>query len=157
MIGQRHNFRKAVTLVEALVAATVVAVLALGGLVYQYLGATHFRIAHAELTATRVGQLVIEDWKGAGAPNLENYDATGLEVGFSKPIAGDNSSYLIAVDGITMHLTLSYDDVDVDEDAGVTLRQINVKVQWRKDYAAGELEENDPSIILTTYARLGED
>ncbi|MBN2181291.1 MAG: hypothetical protein JW715_05205 [Sedimentisphaerales bacterium] len=157
MIAQKHSFRRAVSLVEALVAAAVVAVLALGGLAYQYLGATHFHIARAELAATRAGQLLMEDWKGAGAPNLENYDATTLEVGFEKPVAGDNGSYVITVDGIKLHLSLSYEDIDEDEFAHVTLRRLAVEIQWRQDFGSGDVDDDDPSIILTTYARKGRD
>lgn len=145
------------TLVEALIAATVVAILALGALVYQYLGATHFRIAHAELTATRAGQLLIEDWKGSGAPDIENYDASTLGMGFIKTDPADNSHYIVAVDGINIHVDLSYEDVDVDEFANITLRQISTKLQWRKDFGSGEVDADDPSIILTTYARKDRD
>jgi type II secretory pathway pseudopilin PulG len=146
-----------VTLVEALIAAAVVAVLALGALTYQYLGATHFRIAHAELTATRAGQLLIEDWKGSGAPDIVNYDASTLGMGFEKPDPSDNSYYTITVDGIKMYVTLSYSDVDVDEFANITLRQISAKLQWRKDFGSGAVDADDPSIFLTTYARKDRD
>ncbi len=148
---------KGVTLIEALIAAVAVSILALGGLAYQYLGAMHFRIAHAELTATRAGQLLIEDWKGNGAPDPQNYDATELGVGFETPIDGDYSYYVITVDGIKMHIWPTFEDIDVDEFAGVTLRQISAKIQWRKDFGSAEVEDDDPSIILTTYARLGQD
>jgi type II secretory pathway pseudopilin PulG len=146
-----------VTLIEALIAAAVVAVLALGALTYQYLGATHFRIAHAELTATRAGQLLIEDWKGSGAPDIENYDASTLGMGFIKTDPSDNSHYIVAVDGINMHVDLSYEDVDVDEFANITLRRISTKLQWRKDFGSGAVDADDPSIVLTTYARKDRD
>ena len=145
------------TLIEALIAATVVAILALGALVYQYLGATHFRIAHAELTATRAGQLLIEDWKGSGAPDIVNYDASTLGMGFIKTDPSDNSHYVVAVDGINMHVDLSYEDVDVDEFANITLRRISAKLQWRKDFGSGAVDADDPSILLTTYARKDRD
>ena len=146
---------RGLTLVEALVAMVMVSILGIGGLSYQYLGAKQFRIAHAELTATRTGQLIIEDWKANGAKDIINYDATELGVGFLKPNVGDNSYYTITVDGVNLYLTLSYKDVDVDEDAGVTLRQINVKVQWTN--GQGALSPEDPSITLTTFARLDSD
>jgi type II secretory pathway pseudopilin PulG len=146
-----------VTLVEALIAAAIVTVLALGALTYQYLGATHFRVAHAELTATRAGQLLIEDWKGSGAPDIVNYDASTLGMGFEKPDPSDNSYYTIAVDGIKMYVTLSYSDVDVDEIANIPLRQISAKLQWRKDFGSRPVEADDPSINLTTYPRKDRD
>ncbi len=148
----RHvNKNKGVTLIEAMVATAIVAVLALGGLTYQAYGAAHFRIAKAELTATRAGQLLIEDWKGNGAPDIVNYDATELGVGFVKPDAGDNSYYTITIDGINLHLKLSFADVAVDSKTGDVLRQLNVKVQWQG------VDADDPSITLSTYARLGQD
>lgn len=148
---------KGLSLIEALVAMAMVAILGLGGLSYQYFGAKHFKIAHAELTATRAGQLLLEDWKANGAIDIINYDATELGVGFIKPDVSDNSYYTIKIDGISLHLTLSYADVEADEDAGVTLRQINVKVQWRSDYGSGSVSADDPSITLSTYARLDSD
>jgi len=154
MKSKAVHSNKGVTLIEALIAAVVVSILALGGLAYQYLGAAHFHVAHAELTATRVGQLLIEDWKGSGAPDIDNYDANDLKVDFFKH---DNTYYTITVDGLKMHLWLDFENIDVDDFAGVTLRQISVKIQWRKDFSSADVEDDDPSIILTTYARLGED
>jgi type II secretory pathway pseudopilin PulG len=157
MRGKEVNSNKGVTLVEALVAAVAVSILALGALAYQYLGAMHFRIAHAELTATRAGQLLIEDWKGNGAPDPQNYDATELGVGFETPINGDYSYYVITVDGIKLHMWPTFEDIDVDDFAGITLRRINLKIQWRQDFSYEDVDDDDPTIILTTYARLGED
>jgi hypothetical protein len=152
----RHS-KKGVGIVEALVAALMVSVLALGGLSYQYLGAKHFRIAHAELTATRAGQLLIEDWKGSGANNPANYDATALGVGFLTPIGGEHCDYIITVDGVKMYMSLAYNDVEVDEDAGITLRQISDTIKWRNDGNPAEPGANDPSLVLTTYVRRGQD
>ena len=130
-MGKRAiHLDKGLSLIEGLIAMAVIAILGLGGLSYQYFGAKHFRIAHEELTATRAGQLVIEDWKANGAIDIVNYDATGLGIGFVKPNPADNSYYTITIDGVNLHLTLSFTDVEVDLSAGITLRQINVKVQW---------------------------
>ncbi|MBN2589341.1 MAG: prepilin-type N-terminal cleavage/methylation domain-containing protein [Sedimentisphaerales bacterium] len=148
------HFVKGVTLIEGLVAMAIVSILGVGALSYQYFGAKHFRIAHEELTATRIGQLVIEDWKANGAIDIINYDVTELGLGFEKPDAGDNSYYTIGIDGVNLHLILSFDDVEVDEEVGVTLRQINVKVQWED--SSGNLSSSN-SITLSTYARLDSD
>jgi hypothetical protein len=153
-----HGYsNKGVGIVEALVAAAMVSIIALGGLSYQYFGAKHFRIAHAELTATRAGQLLLEDWKGTGAANTANYDASALGVGFQKPIAGESCDYVITVDGVKMFMTLAYNDVEVDDDAGITLRQISNTIQWRNDGGSAAPGANDPSLVLTTYARRGQD
>ncbi len=150
----RHIHKNSgVTLIEALVATVVVAILAIGGLSYQYLGAYQFRIARAELTATRTGQLLIEDWKGAGAPDVAIYDPSRL--GFTPD--NKENSYNIIVDGLNMRCTLDPHVKETDEDAGVTLQQLDVTVQWRKDLGSGYVETDGPSITLSTYARLGQD
>jgi hypothetical protein len=154
----RHIHKNSgVTLIEALAASLVVAILALGGLSYQYFGASNFRLAQAELAATRAGQLIIEDWKGSGAPDIVNYDATDLGVGFEKPDLSDNSYYTITIDGVKLYLLLSFADVETDDDAGVTLRQLNVKVQWKKNFGSGSTPAKDDEITFSTYARLDQD
>jgi hypothetical protein len=152
LMKQMRIYHRGVTLIEALVAAVMVSVIALGGLAYQYFGAAHFRIAHAELTATRASQLLLEDWKGSGATNPVNYDANSLGLGF----AGAGSDYNIAIDGVKMFMHLSYQDVEVDNDAGITLRELKVKTQWCNS-GSGTPGAGDPSLVLTTYARRGQD
>ena len=151
----RHKHVCGLTLVEVIVSMIVITVASVGALAHQYLGAQHLRIAHAELTATRTGQLLLEDWKGAGGIDLQNYDATALNLGFVRPAGGESADYVITVDGVKMYIWLSYHDVAVDSFAGVTLRQISVKLRWRNDLGHGAIEDNDPTAIFTTYCRLG--
>ena len=60
----RNN--RGMTLSEVMIAVAVVIVAALGTLCYEYLCIDHVRYARAELIATRIGQLLIEDWKSTG-------------------------------------------------------------------------------------------
>lgn len=149
MIWRYYN--SGVTLIEALVAAVMVSIIVLGGLAYQYFGAAHFRIAHAELTATRASQLLLEDWKGSGAANPVNYDANSLGLGFAR---ADSYYYIITIDGVKMHMHLSYREVvpPVDSD----LWELKVKTQWCNGGSAVP-GDSDPSLVLTTYARRGQD
>ncbi len=150
MIRIWRYYNNGLTLIESLIAVVIVSIIALGGLAYQYFGAAHFRIAHSELTATRASQLLLEDWKGSGAANPVNYDANSLGLGF----AGAGSDYIIAVDGVKMYMHLSYRDVD--SGAGITLRELKVKTQWCNGGSAVP-GDGDPSLVLTTYARRGQD
>ena len=53
-----------------------------------------------------------------------------------------------------MYITLAYQDVEYDNVAEVTLREISVTVRWHIDYSRGPIETDDPSLTLATYVRV---
>ena len=127
---KRRKSAPAVTLVETMVSIVVVGILALGGLGYQYHAAGHIRVARGQIVATRIAQLLIEDWKSTGGS--DEYDPETLGIGFSPvpPQAGiAGSAYSIVVDGFPMIATLAFDDVDYDEEAEIKLRLLAVVVE----------------------------
>jgi prepilin-type N-terminal cleavage/methylation domain-containing protein len=145
----RHAGRgRGFSLIEAMIAIAVVSIAALGSLAYQYLGAKQLKIARAEFAATRIGQMVIEDWKSAGA--VSNYDPAVLGSGFINDAV--SGGYVVAVDGITFYIAapLVSSVVDTKPFAG-TLRQIIVTVRWRNDFSPGVPTANDPALVFTTY------
>jgi len=148
------------TLIEIMVAVVIVAIAALGGLSYQYFAAGHARIARCQMTATRIAQLLMEDWKSTGGS--DEYDPTTLQLGFSTLFipsyfsegigVGDgvplrNQAYRITVDDEPMVVVLRWEDVAHDDVAQVTIRQLSVFLQW------SEKSEIAP-IVLSTYVRL---
>lgn len=137
-------------MLEVLVAMAVLAIAALGALSYQYHCAKHSRIAKLEMTATRTGQLLLEDWKSNGGSS--SYDPTSLGLGFTHDPESD--FYKIVVDDLPMYIRLMYTDIDQDNTAGVTLREISVVVRWCLGFSDNEPEVNDPHLVLTTYVRL---
>jgi Tfp pilus assembly protein PilV len=139
------------TLVEVMLAASVIAVAALGTLCYEYLCVDHIRFARAQLAATRVGQLLIEDWKSSGGS--ADYNPENLHMGFVLPPELPAGNFVTTIDGLTLHITMSHSDVATDPVAGVTLRRINVVVHWRKDFGNGAVDNDDPGVNLTTYVR----
>jgi len=143
--------RNGMTLVEVMLAVAVIIIAALGTLCYEYLCIDHIRLARAELTAARVGQLLIEDWKSEGG--AADYDPQDLNMGFTLPPDLPPGAFLTTIDGLPLHITMSHLDVATDPGAGVTLRQISVVVRWRNDLGAGELSDSDPSVNLITYVR----
>jgi Tfp pilus assembly protein PilV len=143
--------KSGLTLIETIIAAVSLSIIALGALSYQYFAATHNRIAQSQVTATRTGQLLIEDWKNSGGSAA--YDPTSLQLGFLKA-SEKGWGYYIVVDNLPMYINLSSSDVEHDDAAGVTVRQLDVKVAWRRDYQNGAPETDDPFIVLTTYARV---
>ena len=139
------------TLVEVMLAVTIIVVAALGTLCYEYLCADHVRFARAQLAATRIGQLLLEDWKSAGG--ADNYNPEDLQMGFSLPAELPAGTYMTTVDNLPLYITMDYEDVATDDFAGVTLRKIAVVVRWKNDTGRGVVTEDDPSVVLTTYVR----
>jgi type II secretory pathway pseudopilin PulG len=151
MSKRRIKQKNGITIIETMIAAVSLSIIALGALSYQYFAATHNHIAKSQITATRTGQLLIEDWKNSGGSTV--YDPTFLQLGFVKP-SDKGWGYYIAVDNLPMYINLSSSDVAHDVAAGVTIRRLDVKVAWRRDYQNGSPATDDPFITLTTYARI---
>jgi hypothetical protein len=141
------------TIVEAMVAASITVIIAIGSLSYQYYSIRHSRASQAQVMATRIGQLLLEDWKSTNADDTYDPTTPDLGLGFFSPEPVEDGHYLITLDNQTFFLLLNRNDVAYDSVANVTLRQINVTVRWRTDYARGPVTGDDPFISLTTYVR----
>jgi len=139
------------TLVEVMLAVAVIVVAALGTLCYEYLCVDHVRMARAQLAATRVGQLLLEDWKSTGG--ADNYNPEDLRMGFEMPAEVPQGQFVTTIDDVPLHINMAMRDIAVDEDAGVTLREINVIVRWKSDFSSDTPGDGDPSVNLTTYVR----
>jgi hypothetical protein len=144
--------RRAMTIVEVMVAVTFVIIAALGTLCYEYLCVDHVRIARAEMTATRLGQLLIEDWKSTGGDS--DYNPEDLNMGFELP-DGLPTNCVTVVDGLPFHISMTQEAVPggSDEFAGIKLSELNVVVSWKKNFGNGAIEDDDPRVILATYVR----
>jgi len=139
------------TLVEVMMAVAIVIIAALGALCYEYLSVNHVRFARAQLAATRVGQILIEDWKSTGAN--DNYDPEYLQMGFNTTSVLPDGICGTTIDGLPLFISFSSSDVARDEFAGVTLRQINVLVRWNQNFGQGAVNASAPGVSLTTYVR----
>lgn len=168
------NFKQArgVTLVEAVLAMSILAITALGALSYQYHAARHSRIARELVTATRTAQLLLEDWKSASGAN--NYNPVLLGLGFSSPtsipeefshseVPGsvvNDSVYTITVDGVPMTIMLKWQDLDNPYGSVAALRELTVIISF-ENYDTGNSTsasalEDMPPLIMATYVRLDE-
>jgi type II secretory pathway pseudopilin PulG len=174
-MNNKRKFAGGLTLVEAVVAMAVLAVVVLGALGYQYYAALHSRIASAQITATRTAQLLLEDWKSTGdstGGGLTTYDPSKLGLGFSAKLSvpahwnyggvvGANwqtlnsGVYAITVDGVPMVVMLRYDD---DTGGQVGLWQLTVIVNFGTismlQTGTTTWPANRAPIVLTTYVRL---
>ncbi len=163
MNANRPKFAAAVTLIEIMVAMTILTIAALGALSYQYHAAGHARVARAQSAATHVAQLLLEDWKNTGGS--EEYDPSILTLGFSSPLpipakwtdvkamvlanSLNNAVYAVTIDDLPMLVMLSWEDVAFDTTAGIKLRQLGVTVKFG---VVNQLE-NIPPVALNTYVR----
>jgi len=141
---------KAFSLLEVMVAAGTLFIIVLGALSYEYHTVVHNRIAQSNITATRTAQLLLEDWKNNGGSPY--YDPTTLELGFITT-SEEEADYYCFVDTLPMFISLNGSNIDYDEDAGVILRKLDVKVSWRRDYKSDAPGGDDPYIVMTTYVR----
>jgi type II secretory pathway pseudopilin PulG len=157
----RKKRTRGLTLIEAVLAIAMIAIVALGTLTYQYYGARHIRISQVDLIATRIGQLLLEDWKSVGGisagSGIGNYNPTSLGLDFTP----EGSGYLLNIDDVTLHITLASDQIYGDGDfagknyAGI-LRKISTTIRWRNDFGSGAISADSPSLVLTTYVRPGQ-
>jgi len=145
-----HN--RGFTLTEVMASVAIIVVVALGTMGYQYHNVKFSRASKAQITGTRIGQLLLEDWKSTGGD--PTYDPTSLGLGFATTLFGD---YVITLDNQAFYIQLQQNDIDQDTVAGVTLRQVRVIVRWRKDYVRGAVSAGDPEVSLTTYVRRDQD
>jgi prepilin-type N-terminal cleavage/methylation domain-containing protein len=140
------------TLLELVITILILSVLSVGTIGYQYLATRMASRAKAEITVTRTARLILDNWKKTGGD--ENFDLSAVDPGFT-PISGQDK-FRITVDGLPMVVSIEWQDMETDNVALVTLRQIQTKIQWRLDHQAGEIRQQDPDYIMATYVRRDE-
>jgi len=157
--------RRGVTLIEVMVAALVVLVVVVGAMAYQAACAINARKADASATASRLGLLVLEGWKSAGA-NITAFNPTDDQFDLNLPnqinttsvglggVGTELGRYEIAVNGVTYYMTLIYSaDYVYPPPPGAPPAMLTVLTAWnRDDFMAGELGEYPESVRLSTYA-----
>ena len=140
----------------------------LGAMSYEFYANKDTQVAHAQTAATRIAQLLLEDWKSTGGS--DEYNPTFLDLGFSsalsipsnfgydKSLGGplNDAVYAIKINDVPMMVMLAWKDVAYDTSAEVKLRQLAAIVECRA--AVGETSyqwlENIESVTLVTYARV---
>ena len=146
--SQRGGF----SLVEVMVSVLIIIIVALGTLSFQYHGIKHSRSSEAQIAATRLGQLLLEDWKSAGGDTAYDPNALGLGFTLVSPL-----NYKITLDYQTFYIQLAQQLAPVgsnpDNVAGVTLQQLGVTVSWRKDFGTGPVTSSDYTLTFTTFVR----
>ncbi len=148
----RKRFRTGgFSLVEVVIAMAMVLIAATGMMLYQYHTVRQLKISRVEISAMRLGQFLLEDWKSIGGS--ETYDAVDLDIGFEKPLNNNDGDYFIEVDGVTIFFDCDYRDVDTDTASGVTLRELTVLARWNNDFSNGTPGADSATLPLVTYVR----
>jgi hypothetical protein len=121
---------------------------------FRYYSALDAKKAAAKITASRIGLMLCENWRGLGG--IETYDpvaylGSDLTITASTgPAEPDDftllGSYTVTVNGANFYITLSWKDVS----AG--LRALNIIVAWaQREQVTSSLNDADKSFKLTTY------
>ena len=155
----RKNRNSGLTLIEVMISIVVIMIIVIGAISYMSACMWNARKADVRITATRVGELLLDSWKNTGGAMtfdpqyilafLPNSDITSDNGpgGFTDVLA----EYRILVNGVNYFVTLSYQD-ELYGDRVDPLRQLNVRVAWNINYSAEDLENGYRLISLTRFA-----
>lgn len=149
------RYRRGFSLVSVMIAIAILLAALIGTSNFRYYSTLDAKRAAAKITASRIGLMLCENWRGLGG--METYDPVAYlgsdltitaSSGPSKPadftLLG---SYTVTVNGANFFITLSWKDVS----AG--LRALNVIVAWaQREQGTSSLNDADKSFKLTTYA-----
>ena len=147
--------RRGFSLVGIMIATVIILAALIGTSNFRYYSTLDAQKAAAKITASRIGLMLCENWRGIGG--VETYDpATSLgsaltittSTGPDKPadftLLG---SYSITLNGANYYITLSWKDVSTG------LRALNIIVAWaQRTQGVSSLNDADKSFKLTTYA-----
>lgn len=139
-------------MLELVIASLILGVVSIGAIGYQYHARRMALRADAQITAARTARMILDNWKKTGGD--ENFDLESLQMGFVKN--KKRNDYNVTIEDLQMRVALNWEDIEQDEMAMVTLRQIEAVIQWRSDYQQDEVRDNDPSYIISTYVRKDE-
>jgi hypothetical protein len=149
--------RRGFSLVGVMIAMAILLAALIGTSNFRYYSTLDAQKAAAKITASRIGLMLCENWRGLGG--VETYDPT-TSLGSTLTIApstgpdkpGDFTllgSYTITLNGANYYITLSWKDVSTG------LRALNIIVAWaQREQGTSSLNDADKSFKLTTYALL---
>ena len=152
--------RKGLTLIEVMVAAVVIVVAVLGAMAFRYVTALDARKADIQISAARVGLLLLEGWKaekGVNTYNPASEFTSGIVIvstsaggpavptGFAALGVGGSGQFQIKDNQTYFYATLSYKDVANQP------RKLNAIVGWRPGAAQGSGSGATQNIKLTAY------
>ena len=144
----------------------VILLVVVGAVSYMYACAWNARRAEVRITATRIGQVLLETWKLTGSYdadmhwswNVTNFNPTnayfnltlpdsfssdGFDLGGTGP--GELGDFNIAIDGVTYFVTLLFD-------SGTQPNVLTARVAWNKNLRSATLDSDYHYVDVTSYA-----
>jgi type II secretory pathway pseudopilin PulG len=162
-LHRHHN--DGLTLIEVMVSLLVILFIGIGAVSYMYACAWNARRAEVRITATRIGQVLLETWKLTGSYdalgrwswNVTNFNPTnayfnltlpdsfssdGFDLGGIGP--GELGDFNIQIDGVTYFVTLLYDNN--------LPNMLSARVAWNKNLRSATLDSDYHYVDVTSYA-----
>jgi len=153
----KRRFLSGLSLVDTMLTTTVLMVAVIGTSHYRYYSALDVQKSDRLITATRIGMMLCESWRGLnGADDDDYYDPTEYFGSELKIIESDGpdqpddftllGSYKIQLNNCNYYATLSWKDVQTG------LRALNIIVVWSQRCQTGaSLKESGKTFKFTTY------
>ncbi len=160
MRTMRKKQRRGLSLIEIMITTIVVVIAVIGTMGYRYYSVLDAKKADVQMTASSLGLLLLESWKGGGASTTYNPE-TSLSSQFST-FAGSASGpatppgftalptacyHIVANNNVHYYANLSYMPA-----AGTVPMILNLSIAWKQDYKAGVVSASDKTIALTAYS-----
>lgn len=142
------------SLVGIMIAITILIAAIIGTSNFRYYSAMDAKKADAKITASRIGLMLCENWRGlGGTPTYDPVAYLGSDLTITAssgptPPSGFTllGSYTVTVNNSNFYITLSWNDVS----AG--LRALNIIVAWaQREQPSSSLNDADKTFQLTTY------
>lgn len=163
MSGKAKKGKRGVTLIEIIVAMTVTIVAIIGAIGYRYYSILDARKAKVQITAGRVGSMLLECWRGSGGrsePDSGTFDPVDFSYSTVLELSGGGKvnytglddfthfgSYAVIADGATYYVSLAY------KDEAANVRVLNASVFWPRDYPSGEFVSGGDSVSVSTKVK----
>jgi Tfp pilus assembly protein PilV len=146
--------RRGISLVSVLIAMAILLAALIGTSNFRYYSALDAKKAAAKITASRIGLMLCENWRGLGG--IETYDPAtyfGTALTITSSAGPDKptdftllGSYTVTLNRANYYITLSWKDVSTG------LRALNIIVTWaQRGQGTSSLNDADKSFKLTTY------
>jgi type II secretory pathway pseudopilin PulG len=169
MMQRLHRHRNdGLTLIEVMVSMLVILFMVVGAVSYMYACAWNARRAEVRITATRIGQVLLETWKLTGSYDalghwswhVTDFDPTDPYFNLTLPLPGfsdvdvdltgdgivgtELNDFEITLDGVAYFVTLLYDNN--------LPNMLSARVAWNKNLRAPGLEADYHYVDVTSYA-----
>ena len=183
MSGKRKKSRVGVTLVEIMVAVFVTLVAIIGAMGYRYYSILDARKAKVQVTAVRLGSVLLESWRSSGGHSEPGdvfdplsylgYDLKSLSLDSSGLVyygewdtlpvviakSGGGPAVPAGFDGFGTYSVIVdgatyYVTLAYDDDTVNSLRALNACVAWPRGYPSGAYSVSDEWVSLTTKVQI---